>query len=168
MDIEHRIGDVLEAAETQAGYAPVIIPHVCNDLGVWGAGFVVSLSNRWWQPEAMYRNWRLKDYETFKRGEIQPVYVKHNIWVVNMIAQVMGDPKMNLRYDALAKCLEQLDNFIADFPSSPIVYAPRFGAGLAGGDWAAIEGLIQALLHDPVYIYTLESEAAKWPMKSGV
>lgn len=28
-----------------------IICHICNDIGKWGAGFVLALSKRWYQPE---------------------------------------------------------------------------------------------------------------------
>ena len=29
----------------------IIITHICNDIGVWGRGFVVALSARWMAPE---------------------------------------------------------------------------------------------------------------------
>ena len=34
-----------------------IIAHVCNDIGGWGRGFVLSLSKKWKLPEVAYRRW---------------------------------------------------------------------------------------------------------------
>ena len=34
-----------------------VIAHVCNDLGGWGKGFVLAISERWALPEAEYRAW---------------------------------------------------------------------------------------------------------------
>ncbi|RKW18275.1 MAG: Appr-1-p processing protein, partial [Capnocytophaga sp.] len=28
----------------------IIIPHICNDIGAWGKGFVLALSKRWKAP----------------------------------------------------------------------------------------------------------------------
>ncbi|MBM7418211.1 MULTISPECIES: hypothetical protein [Chryseobacterium] len=28
-----------------------IITHICNDIGGWGKGFVLAISNRWKNPE---------------------------------------------------------------------------------------------------------------------
>lgn len=34
-----------------------IIAHICNNLGGWGKGFVLAISERWPQPEEEYRRW---------------------------------------------------------------------------------------------------------------
>ncbi|MGB3404347.1 MAG: hypothetical protein WBA77_16810 [Microcoleaceae cyanobacterium] len=34
-----------------------IICHICNDIGGWGKGFVLAISNKWSSPEADYRRW---------------------------------------------------------------------------------------------------------------
>ena len=69
-----------------------IIAHVCNDLGGWGSGFVVALSDRWDNPEKKYRNWHevMKDQGGLKLGDIQLAQVRDEhgkIYVANMIAQ---------------------------------------------------------------------------------
>ena len=28
-----------------------IIVHICNDIGGWGKGFVLAISNKWKEPE---------------------------------------------------------------------------------------------------------------------
>ncbi|MGH7866045.1 MAG: Appr-1-p processing protein, partial [Candidatus Dormibacteraceae bacterium] len=30
---------------------PKIIAHICNDVGGWGKGFVLAVSQRWPEPE---------------------------------------------------------------------------------------------------------------------
>jgi O-acetyl-ADP-ribose deacetylase (regulator of RNase III) len=49
-----------------------LIVHVCNTLGGWGAGFVLAISKRWEQPEAMYRRWyhQRKPIQNTEPGEI--------------------------------------------------------------------------------------------------
>ncbi len=50
-EIVYTTGD----ATAPKGDGPKIIPHVCNDIGGWGSGFVLALSARWAAPEAAYR-----------------------------------------------------------------------------------------------------------------
>ncbi len=52
-----------------------IIAHICNDIGGWGKGFVLAISNRWKKPENEYRKW-FQDAENFNLGEIQTVQVE--------------------------------------------------------------------------------------------
>jgi DNA-binding CsgD family transcriptional regulator len=67
---------------------PKIIAHVCNDAGMWGAGFVVALSRRWTKPEALYRFWyQHRGEHPFDLGRIQLVTIEPGLWVANMIAQ---------------------------------------------------------------------------------
>ena len=60
-----------------------IIAHVCNDIGAWGAGFVLAISKRWPQPEAEY----LKSQGRLTLGTVSLIQVESGIWVANMIAQ---------------------------------------------------------------------------------
>ncbi len=121
-----------------------IIIHVCNDIGGWGRGFVLALSNRWSKPEEEYLNW----YESnvnFELGEVQFVQVEDDLWVANMIAQHNIIPINNIppiRYEAVKECLKKVAIKAKELNAS--VHAPRFGSGLAGGDWNKIEELINS------------------------
>ena len=42
-------------ATSPIGDGKKIIPHVCNDIGGWGKGFVLALSKKWPEPEEYYR-----------------------------------------------------------------------------------------------------------------
>lgn len=49
-----------------------IIAHICNNLGGWGKGFVLAISERWPQPEAEYRRWhRSRADNDFALGAVQ-------------------------------------------------------------------------------------------------
>lgn len=120
-----------------------LIIHVCNDIGAWGAGFVLAVTKRWKKPEDEYKKW-FRGKTGFKLGEIQNVDVQSDTTVVNMVAQHdLGkdeDGQIPLRYDALETCLDKVGELAIKTGSS--IHAPRFGAGLAGGEWSKIETLI--------------------------
>lgn len=126
-----------------------IIAHCCNNIGGWGAGFVVALSRRWARPEAEYRSWFQRHGEVGFRnllGAMQLVPVEHDIAVANIIGQHgtrASGGEIPIRYEAISKgfgFIAQHAQTIADRPVS--VHMPRIGCGLAGGSWSQIEPLI--------------------------
>lgn len=135
-----------------------IICHICNDIGKWGKGFVLSLSKRWLSPRNEYYRWYQDCQSSLPLGEIQLVQVEGAIWVANMIAQRSiyngsnGSPP--IRYDALRSCLVDVCERACLKKAS--VHMPRIGIGLAGGKWEVIEQIIQEELVDKdvrVYVY---------------
>jgi O-acetyl-ADP-ribose deacetylase (regulator of RNase III) len=122
-----------------------IICHVCNDIGGWGKGFVLAVSRRWEQPEAEYRAWHgTGKTGGFALGAVQFVQVEAYIWVANMIGQrgiKRGSSGPPIRYDAVSECLGSVATKARELGAS--VHMPRIGCGLAGGDWAKIEPLIE-------------------------
>jgi len=122
------------------------ICHIVNDIGLWGAGFVLALSRRWRDPERLYKLW-YRESNNFKLGEIQLVPVEGDITVINMVGQKnirgMGN-KPPIRYEAVKKCLEQVAAYAKKDNAS--VNMPRIGCGLAGGDWKEIEQIIESVL----------------------
>lgn len=142
------------------GNGPQIIAHVCNDVGVWGAGFVLALSKRWPKPEAQYRMWhRHRGEFPFDLGRIQLVNVEPGLVVANMIAQRgvgSSDGVPPIRYDAVETCLYKVAKAAADADAS--VHMPRIGCGLAGGRWEDIEPIVKRTLCANgvrVYVYDL-------------
>jgi O-acetyl-ADP-ribose deacetylase (regulator of RNase III) len=161
MKFEYLVGD----ATKPTGDGVKIICHVCNDIGGWGAGFVVGLNNTFGKevdsPRGKYLDWFKKGYYThknadipFRLGEIQLVKVKPTTLVANMIGQRnVGDWNgvPPIRYEAIRDCFINLRERIkpAMANGSVITLAgPRFGAGLAGGDWTKIEGIVADVLKD--------------------
>ncbi|WP_069162933.1 macro domain-containing protein [Nocardia altamirensis] len=121
-----------------------IIAHICNNIGAWGAGFVLAVSSRWPEPEREYQRW----YHTgaakdFGLGAVQLVQVSEQLHVANMVAQhgIRSSPgDIPIRYDALDQCLSTLAEHALNLHAS--IHMPRIGTGLAGGDWMKIEPLI--------------------------
>ena len=132
---------------------PKIICHICNDLGRWGAGFVLALSARWTAPEACYRE---KDEYTL--GTVELIPVEDDIMVANMIAQhnVCGYDDADeppIRYYAVRACLSAVND--AAYICGGTLHMPRIGCGLAGGKWLEIEKIILEVCDVDVYVYDL-------------
>ena len=138
---------------------PKVIAHICNDVGGWGKGFVLAISNRWREPERQYRLWFVnRESNDFALGSVQFVEVDPNIWIANMIAQHKikrgSDGVPPIRYDAVKSCLGLLSQFAADHNAT--IHMPRIGCGLAGGSWDKIEPLIEqtcGVVQVPVFVY---------------
>lgn len=127
--------------------------HISNSVGKWGAGFTYSLSKRWKEPEAFYRNWHqfgeVSNGTPFELGEIQivPLKTRQDLLVVNMIAQRGVRSRFNpvpLDSAALRQCLEKVAD--AAIRAQAEIHMPMIGSGLAGGSWAEIEEIIQQTL----------------------
>jgi len=146
-------------ATSPVGDGKKIIVHVCNDIGAWGAGFVLALSKKWKQPEAQYRA-----LKTRRLGDVQIVQVEEDIWVANMIGQKNTKPsfitmKNNtvpvppIRYGAVRAALATVND--AAYKSGATIHMPRIGCGLAGGKWDEIESIVRDVMSVDVYVYDL-------------
>ena len=153
MKINYVKGD----ATKPVGEGNKIIVHICNDIGAWGAGFVLALSKRWKGPEQGYRY--RNDPNKHKLGNVQYCAVENDIMVANMIAQhnIGPDSEDNppIRYDALKKCLQDVNRVAQEIQAS--VHMPRIGCGLAGGDWSKVSKIVEETLeHVNIYVYDFE------------
>ncbi len=154
------------------GDDPIVLAHIVNDRGGWGKGFVLAVSRRWREPENAYRTWAHgrrawgnddasgTDLSTvtgpFGLGEVQFVEVNDpkrahlqnpSAWVANMVAQHGYRTASNLEpldYDALARCLDRVATFAADYKA--VIHMPRIGCGLAHGRWERVQPIIEAIL----------------------
>ncbi|MEU8825619.1 macro domain-containing protein [Streptomyces sp. NPDC048636] len=153
-DIVYIRGD----ATSPHGKGQKVIAHVCNDLGGWGKGFVLSVSRRWPEPEAAYRRWhRERAGNDFGLGAVQFIRVSPYLTVANMIGQRgtrRGSKGVPVRYEAIDTALGTVAARAAEEGAS--VHMPRIGCGLAGGHWSRVEPLIARQLVDrgvPVTVY---------------
>lgn len=68
----------------------------------------------------------------------------NNVWVANMCAQTLGGQRP-LYYNSLVECMAEvlyyLEEDLEDF-SAVELHCPKFGSGLAGGNWDFIQELI--------------------------
>lgn len=130
-----------------------VIVHCCNNQGKWGSGFVVALSKKWPEPEQHYReSWR--KLPLLPLGTVSMVRVEPDIVVANLIGQdgIINDENdlPPVRYEAIRKGFTRIVMWLGkrdrsiDLPLPISIHMPRIGCGLAGGDWALIERLIEA------------------------
>jgi O-acetyl-ADP-ribose deacetylase (regulator of RNase III) len=127
-----------------------IIAHVCNNIGKWGKGFVLAVSDRWPQTRQEYLKWyNERSQNDFALGAVQFIQVEPYIWVASMVGQAgikTGSKGAPVRYDAIEQCLGKVREKAKELGAS--VHMPKIGAGLAGGDWKKIEPIIQKELVD--------------------
>jgi len=166
-EITYKVGDMFGLLP-YGQQKPIILPHVCNDIGGWGAGFVIPLARKWPKAREVYLDafeWKPAAWKAVTIGDHQLVEVEPKnennggIWVVNMVAQsgLRGaDNTRPLRYNALVKCMESVKE-IGDKLEKPEIHAPKFGSDLAGGNWDFISELITDiwLPYFSVTIYSL-------------
>lgn len=124
--------------------------HVCNDIGLWGAGFSGAISRRWIFPEQVFKACFKKRLQA-SPGHIQMVPVSATLVVVNMIAQRgVTNPKNRhpLDYQALRICLLEVEahmtmNVFGTYPR--VLHMPRIGCGLGGGNWDNVFSVIESV-----------------------
>lgn len=150
----------------------IIIPHVCNNIGAWGSGFVVPLGKKYPDARTAYLNWYKGEgwYGSgdFVLGNVQIIQVDNNVFVANMLAQdgitsgSTGDRSRvvdrPLRYDALFQCMDSVAEFAKSIDPQAVIHCPKFGSGLAGGYWGFILNMIEDIwdkrgLDTVVYTY---------------
>jgi len=148
-DIFETIEKVLQENKTNL----IVVPHVCNNIGVFGGGFTKYINDHY---PIVQENFYLLGQKA-SLGYVQFVTVNTNgktngkIVFANMIAQNGIISKKNnrpLNYAALVKTMIEVKKFVDienknnDIDKS-YIHAPKFGSGLAGGEWKFIEKLIE-------------------------
>lgn len=140
MTINYTTGDA-----TRPVHRPAIIVHICNDVGAWGAGFVLAINRRWREPERRYHDWaRGLGGATFALGEVQFVHVESELVVANLIGQQglrRSGNEHPVRVDAIARGLRTVAVRARELGAS--VHMPRIGCGLAGGTWKEIGPIVE-------------------------
>lgn len=136
------------------GEGEKLLCQINNDSHGWGAGFVLAVSARWKMPEYYYRCTK-----ELVLGDVQFVMVEKDITVCNMIAQHktgydFKTKTFPIRYEAVRECLQKVNKLAVKYNAT--VHGPRFGSGLAGGDWNVIEKIIKEEITVDVFIYDLK------------
>lgn len=155
------VGSALEPVKK-----PAFIIHIVNDIGKWGSGFVIAISNKYKNPEKTYLEWyerKKKIGQLLPLGIIQAVPVEEDITIINMVAQhgiKSASNKIPIKYKSLESCLHSVYSLAEK--KNWTVHMPRIGAVRSGGDWGAIENIINKCASVNSYIYTLEAEKDMW------
>lgn len=153
--------DIFESVNNRisSGYAgaTVLLPHICNNIDLFGAGFAAAIANKYPDVKANYHMLG-KSFLKNNLGHAQILKIredkkyKHSLYVVNMIAQngIRSDNNPRpLNYAALVRSMIQVSQFIvgntgfSNKTENIEIHAPKFGSGLAGGNWNFISDLVE-------------------------
>lgn len=152
----------------------IIVPHVCNNINVFGGGFTAGISKHY---PIVQENYHLLG-KKMVLGYTQFVVAKHNkkndkkIIFANMIAQNGTISKNNpkpINYYALILCMKSVDDYIRTHldPTETQIHAPKFGSGLAGGNWELISELTNDIWPNLTkFIYVLKNDARSKQIQS--
>lgn len=143
MNLVYLVGDATEPQLND--YHKGVIVHCCNNIGAWGAGFVLALSKKWSEPEKQYRA-----MSKYNLGDIQIVPVEENLSVCNLIGQNgirSYQTPVPVDYAAIKKGLEKLKIYMIKNNIINLIM-PRIGCGLAGGKWGEILKILDDVFAD--------------------
>lgn len=159
--------DTRERINSKQNGCTVVIPHVCNNIGVFNGGFAAAVAKEY---PVVQQNYSLLGSK-MKLGHTQFVSVAKNndygyeIIFANMIAQNKIRTSKNTRplnYAALAYCMSTVKIFAKEYRKNHEnlnveIHCPKFGSGLAGGNWRFISELIKDAWVDirNICVYTL-------------
>ena len=148
-----KINYVKGDATQPIGEGKKIICHICNDIGAWGAGFVLALSKKWAYPEQFYRA-----RQKYPLGYADILKVEDDIYVANMIGQhrtgADRDGNPPIRYTAVIDALTMVNRVAVE--TGATLHMPRIGCGLAGGKWKVIERILKEVVTVDVTVYDLK------------
>jgi len=137
-------GDLIKLADE--GNFDIII-HGCNCFCTMGGGIARSIADKWYDVYEADKETELGDKN--KLGSYTKAEIKNSVGgtftVINAYTQFgfsMGGDVFE--YDALKQALVG----VRDEFDKCRIGLPMIGAGLAGGDWGRIEGIIKEVLDD--------------------
>jgi hypothetical protein len=160
--------NIKDRVKSKAAGATVIVPHVCNNIDVFGGGFAAAVSNEF---PIVKENFHLLGKKA-KLGQTQFVSAfkdkeyGHEIIFANMIAQNGLRNHKNTRplnYAALVYAMSNVKLYMTDYKKTHDnanieIHCPKFGSGLAGGDWKFISELIKDVWYPTnknIFVYIL-------------
>lgn len=143
----------------------VIVPHVCNNVNLFGAGFAAAIAKNY--PIVKENFHLLGNKATLGHTQFVSVFKEktygYQIIFANMIAQngtISQSNSRPLNYFALGKCMYDVASYIKqnfDQDHRVQIHAPKFGSGLAGGNWLFIQELISDIWSNiPVFVYSIK------------
>lgn len=134
MKIIYKQGDLFQCSEN-------IILHGCNSQGVMGTGVAKLIREKY--PSA---------YTTYLAGYMELGTVTYAVQddgkvIMNAVTQEFygrQKDRVYVSYQAIEDALQRINWWASHSKDKSLVIAmPKIGAGLGGGDWEVIEGIIE-------------------------
>jgi len=140
------------------GKGTILIPHICNNVGGYGAGVAKAIARKWPEAAQCYRE-HIKDFFNNKLpilGTVNRVHIYNDdneIYIMNMIAQsgyISNENPRPIKYTALIKCMDlvMLDVKSDERLDNASIHCPKFGSKLSGGDFNFVLALINEIWID--------------------
>ena len=152
------VGDI---TETELKY----IAHGVNCQNVMGSGVAKALFTKWLDVKTEYHKFCALVAQTPEErlGSAEPVHVEDGKVIYNMFTQLNYgyDNKKYVNYAATSNCFRLL---ITDGVKQ--IAIPKIGCGLAGGNWAFMEQLINDTVGDKVEIWVYELNTTNFSGKN--
>ena len=148
--IKYKRGDLLANVKDPN----VFIAHGCNCRGQMGSGFALQVKLMY--PKAYERYLDAYEKERLFLGNIMFVRQdKDSPCIVNMQTQDgYGRKGIFVDYDAVRSCFKEFS--IMNINKQDL-HIPKIGAGLAGGNWEVISGIIEEECKGfDVYVWELD------------
>lgn len=122
----------------------VVIAHIVNDVGAFGAGFAQAVANKWPHVRTHY----YANFSWYHLGDVlfRDAEQDGRIVVANLFAQddLLGKENPTpIKYIALDLALIELAETILEGSEEFEVWMPRIGTGYARGQWSIIEPMIK-------------------------
>ena len=133
-----------------------IIAHGCNCLGGYGSGVAYTMARNYPKAKSLYLE--KYDEEGWNLGDVQMVLQRDGKYIANCATQDSFLPRgiCHADYEAIRLCMEKVKRFAKNKGLS--IAIPKIGAGLAGGDWTIIEGILKGVFNDyDITVYYLEN-----------
>jgi len=133
-------GNVLDFTEN------AVMIHGCNCQGVMGSGVALAVREKY--PEVFeeyldYQKYYADDTEGLL-GRIQVSLITSRYSIVNAFTQnLFGTNRRQVNYEAMYCCFERTNKYLSYLDSPNILYFPKIGAGLGGGNWEIIKTIIE-------------------------
>jgi hypothetical protein len=147
---------IKERVKAKENGATVFVPHVCNNIDIFDAGFAAQVAIEYPVVKADYhmlgKNFLLSNlgYCQIIKVYEEPLH-RHKLFFINMIAQNGVKNYSNnrpLNYFALGQSMYKLSQYIqmntgfSEKSEKIEIHCPKFGSGLSGGNWNFISDLI--------------------------
>jgi|GEM_PF-6787533 len=138
--------DILSDISTDKNTVTFIL-HGCNCFNKMKLGIAKYLSSKF--PQIVDADNSTEIGNATKLGNIVPVKVKDNLYIVNCYTQYYyGVDSRKVSYEAIYSCLSLVRDFTSQFYGDYEVEirSPKIGCGLAGGSWRIVSAMFKEVL----------------------
>ncbi len=138
--LRYTTGDIFDVPADKQ----VVIAHIVNNVGAFGAGFAQAVADKWPHVRTHYH----ANFSWYNLGDVLFRDAEQNgrVIVANLFAQDGLPGKNNpvpIKYLALTQALDEVGEILNESQDEYEVWMPRIGTGYARGKWDVIESIVK-------------------------